>query len=155
MRNLMIGAAALAFAAPAAAHPADAPRPADPRDRELVRSLPQPDQVEAAGEAIDRVVGAVLDVPVGPLADAIDAADPEGRAYRRPHRRDETIGDLARRDDPYAEERIRDQVRDVTTSMGAVAAEAAIMAPELRRAIERIERAVDDARYRRERDYRR
>jgi hypothetical protein len=154
MRNVLIGAAALTLAGPAAAHPADPPRPADPRDRELTRSIPDPGQIDAAGETIERVVGAVMDIPIGPLVDAIEAADPEARRDRRRHRRDETVGDVARRDDPYVEERLRDSVRDVTLGMGVLAEEVAVIAPEMRRAIERtqhdVERAMDDARARRE-----
>ena len=153
MRNFLIGAAALAIAGPAAAQPANPP--VDPRDAEIVRSIPHPAEIEAVGETMDRVVGAVLDVPIGPLVDAIDAADPEGRKYRRQHRRDETIGDVAGRDDPDFEERLRDQIHGVTVGMGVMAEQLAVMAPEMRRAIERatddIDRAVREARERRER----
>ena len=153
MRRFLIGVAALAIAGPATAQPAKPP--VDPRDREIVRSIPHPAEIEAMGETMDRVVGAVLDVPIGPLVDAIDAADPEGRKYRPRHRRDETIGDVAGRDDPYFEERLRDQIHGVTVGMGVMAEQLAVMAPEMRRAIERatddIDRAVRDARERRER----
>jgi hypothetical protein len=156
MRRILIGAAALALAGPAAAHPA---HPTDPRDREIVRSIPHPAEVEAVGRSVDRVVGALLDVPIGPLADAIDAADPRRRSDRRPHRRDETLGDLAADGDPYFEERLSDQIRGVTAGMGVMAEQLAVMAPEMRRAIERaghdIERAIDDARDAREQRRRR
>lgn len=156
MRRILIGAAALALAGPAAAHPA---QHADPRDREIVRSIPHPAEVEAVGRSVDRVVGALLDVPIGPLVDAIDAADPGGRRDRRPHRRDETLGDLAADGDPYFEERLSNQIRGVTAGMGVMAEQLAVMAPEMRRAIERaghdIERAIDDARDAREQRRRR
>jgi len=156
MRRILIGAAALTMAGPAAAHPAP---PADPRDREIVRSIPHPAEVEAMGRSVDRVVGAVLDVPVGPLIDAIEAADPASRGHKRPHRRGETIGDLAADGDPHFEERLSDQIRGATAGMGVMAEQLAVMAPEMRRAIERagrdIERAVDDARDARERRTRR
>ena len=154
MRRILIGIAALAIAGPATAHPA--PPPADPRDRELVRSIPHPAEIEAVGETMDRVVGAVLDVPIGPLVDAIEAADPEGRKHRRQYRRDETVGDLAGRDDPYFEERLRDQIRGVAVGMGVMAEQLAVMAPEMRRAIDRAERdiarSIEDARARREKE---
>jgi hypothetical protein len=149
MRRILIGLAALAVGGPAAAHPKD-----DPADRELVRSIPHPGEIEAAGDAIERVAGAVMDVPIGPLVEAIEAADPERRGYRRPHRRDETIGDLASDGDPYFEDRLHDQIRGVTAGMGVMAEQMAVIAPEMRRAIERIgddvARAVDAARARRE-----
>jgi hypothetical protein len=156
MRRILIGLAAVAVAGPAAAHPKDdayrgASREAD---REIARSIPHPAEVESAGAAVEAVVGAMMDVPIGPLVDAIDAADPAGRPYRRPHRRDETIGDLAADGDPYFEDRLHDQIRGVTAGMGVMAEQLAVMAPEMRRAIERIEndvaRAVDTARARRE-----
>ena len=164
MRSILIGAAALALAGSAAAQPAkgpaaDVPR-ADPRseaerDRELVRSIPDAREIEAMGETMDRVVGAVLDIPIGPLVDAIDAADPEGRRDRRRYGRNETIGDVAGRDDPYFEERVRDQIRGVAVGAGVMAEQIAVMAPEMRRAAERaaddIDRAMRDARERRER----
>jgi hypothetical protein len=153
MRRILIGAAALAVAGPAAA---DAPRPADPRDRAIVESIPNPAEVEAMGETLDRVVGAVLDIRVGPLIDAIDAADPEGRRDRRRYRKDETVGDIASDGDPYFEERLSDQIRGAAAGMGVMVEQLAVMAPEMRRAIERAERdvarAIDDARERREKE---
>lgn len=153
MRRILIGAAAVALAGPAAAQPAP---PADPRDREIVEAIPHPAEVEAMGETIDRVVGAVLDVPVGPLIAAIDAADPEGRRDRRRYRRDETLGDVAAAGDPHFEERLSDQIRGVSAGMGVMAEQLAVMAPEMRRAIDRaerdIQRAMDDARERREKE---
>lgn len=151
MRRLLIGAAALALAGSAAAQPG---KSADPRDREIVEAIPHPAEVEEVGRSMDRVVGAMLDVPVGPLIDAIEAADPEGRRDRRRYRRDETLGDIAADGDPYFEERLSDQIRGVTAGMGVMAEQLAVMAPEMRRAAERIERdverAMDDARDRAE-----
>lgn len=156
MRSILIGAAALALSGPAVAHPED---PADPRDRELVRAIPQAAEVEAAGETMDRVLGAVMDMPIGPLVDAIEAADPRAPRDRRRYRRDETVGDVASGGDPYFEERLRDQIRGVTVGMGVMAEQLAVVAPEMRRAIERagedIDRAVREGRDRRERDGRR
>ncbi|MEA3017657.1 MAG: hypothetical protein QOI38_2379 [Sphingomonadales bacterium] len=145
MRRTLIGLAALAVAGPAAGHPKD--------DAEIGRAIPHPAEVEAAGDAVDRVVGALLAVPVGPLVDAIDAADPAGARYRRPHRRDETLGDIAAQGDPYFEERLHDEIRGVTAGAGVMAERLAVAAPEMRRALERMEedvaRAVDAARARR------
>jgi hypothetical protein len=150
MRSIVIGVAAFALAAPAAAHPEE---PADPRDRELVRAIPQAAEVEAMGETMDRVVGAVLDMPIGPLVDAIEAADPSAPRDRRRYRRDETVGDVASGGDPYFEERLRDQIRGTSAAMGVMAEQLAVVAPEMRRAIERagedIDRAVREGRERR------
>ena len=156
MRSLLIGVAALALAGPVAAHPEE---PADPRDRELVRAIPQAADVEAVGETMDRVVGAVMNIPIGPLVDAIEAADPRAPRDRRRYRRDETVGDVASDGDPHFEERLRDQIHGVTVGMGVMAEQLAVVAPEMRRAIERasddIDRAVREGRERRERGERR
>ena len=78
MYRLMIGAAFLALAGPASAQRVFTPD----MDRDLVRAIPPAEQVEEIGATIDRVAGAVLDVPIGPLVDAIDASDPDARRYR-------------------------------------------------------------------------
>jgi hypothetical protein len=151
MRSILIGVAALALASPVGAHP----EPSNPRDRELVRAIPDAAEVEAMGETMDRVVGAVMAIPVGPLVDAIDAADPNGRRDRGRYGRNETVGDVASNGDPHFEERLRDQIRGVTIGMGVMAEQLAVVAPEMRRAIERaeqdIERAVREGRDRRDR----
>jgi hypothetical protein len=147
MRRILIGTAALALAAPAGA------QVVSPEDKDLVRAVPPPEQIEATADAVHRVVGAVLDMPIGPLVDAIDAADPDRRRARR-YPRERTVGEMASRDDPYFEERLHDTIEGAAASADVIAAEVAVVAPEMRRAIGRIERdvdrAVDDARARRE-----
>ena len=134
MRYLPIAASlsALAFAAPAAAQTLP-----PGTDDEIVRSLPSPQAVEEAGRAVERVADAVLDVPVGGVVEAIDP----GRRVRR----DETLGDLARRDDPYARERIRDSIGGLTIGMNEMLTRVAILAPVLRRSLADLERNLDRA----------
>ena len=145
MRKLIIAASALAFAAPAFA------QPHDPRDEEIVRALPHPGEIEEIGDTVGRVAEAILDVPIGPIADAVDP-------YRRRHHRDETLGDIAGRDDPYVRERVRDQVGAATVGLGAAIEQLAVITPVLRRSLEdatrRMEDAIEDSRGR-DRDYRR
>ena len=152
MRRFSIAAAALALAAPAAAQQVFTPE----MDRDIARAVPRAEEVEAIGIAIDRVLGAFLDMPIGPIIDAVEAADPDRRRYRRYDRRDRTLRDMAERDDPYFEERMRDSVRGVTANMGVMMEQIAILAPEMRRALGRMEqdvdRAIRDARERRERE---
>ena len=100
MRKLIIAVTALAAAAPAFAQPYH-----DPRDDEIVRRLPPPQEVERIGDALGAATDALMDVDVGPLADALD---PYHRRYR--HGRRETLGDLAGRRDPYARERMRAEI---------------------------------------------
>ena len=132
---------ALAAAAPAFAQP-----PYDPRDDDLVRRLPPPHEVERIGDALGRATEALMDVDVGPIADALD---PYHRRYRRGP---ETIGDLAGRRDPYARERMRAEIGAVTVGLGAAVEQIAVMTPILRRSLEdsilRMQVAIDRGRYR-------
>ena len=148
MRKLILAASGLAplllAAAPAAAQPYPEPRDRD-RDREIVRSLPDPRQIEELGDTLGRVAEALMDVPIGPIADAIDP-------YRRGRDRNETLGDIASRDDPYARERIRDQVGAATVGVSAAAEQLVVLTPVLRRSLEDATRRMEDAMARRGRD---
>lgn len=157
MRRIVIAAASLCvLSSPAAAQEIFTPR----AGADVARALPPAAEVEAMGDAVDQVLGAVMNMPVGPIVDAIDAADPYGRRDRRHHPRDRTLGDVASGGDPYFEERLRDTIHGTTAVMGRTMEQIAIAAPVLSRALgqmERdLERAIDDARERRERgDYKR
>ena len=133
MRKLILAASLLACAAPAFAQPYP-----DPRDEEIVRALPQGRDLEEVGETVGRVAEAIMDVPVGPIADAVDP-------YRRGRHRDETLGDIAHRDDPYARERMRDQIGAATVGLGAIMSEIAVVTPVLRRSLEDAARRMEDA----------
>ena len=140
MRKLIIAAALLgAAAAPAAAQSYPDAR-YDPRDEEIVRALPHPGEVEEMGDTLGRVADAIMDVDVGPIRDAVD---PEARRYGRRHR--ETLGDIASRDDPYARERVRDQIGAATYGVNAAARELAVLTPVLRRSLEDATRRMEDA----------
>jgi hypothetical protein len=133
MRKLILAASVLACAAPAAAQPHP-----DPRDDTVVRALPHPGQIEEVADTVGRVAEAIMDVPVGPIADAVDP-------YRRGRHRDETLGDIANRDDPYARERIRDQIGAATVGLDAIVGELAVVTPVIRRSLEDAARRMDDA----------
>jgi hypothetical protein len=126
---------ALAAASPALAQP----RP-DPRDEDIVRRLPPPQEVERIGDALGAATEALMDVDVGPIADALD---PYHRRYR--HGRRETLGDLAGRRDPYARERMRAEIGAVTIGLGAAVEQMAVMTPILRRSLEDATRRMEDA----------
>lgn len=157
MRKLILAASLLAIAAPAAAQPRYDSPPRDPRydrrDGDLDRYVPRGYEVERMGEMLARVTDALMDVDIGPVADAIDPA----RRFDRRHRRVETLGDLASRDDPYARRRMHDEIRATTAGLGAASREVAIAAPVIRRSLEDSIRRVDDAlregRYARDRRY--
>jgi hypothetical protein len=141
MHKLLIAAAASAFAVPAAAQ--DRP-PVDPIEDEIVRALPNPAQVEAMAPALERMLGALMTIDVGPI---IDAADPNRRRpdYGRPGR---TLGALGSRDDPYFEDRLRSSVHEATAQTGRMMGAFAAMAPTLARSLRQMEdalrAAVDD-----------
>ncbi|HEU0099338.1 MAG TPA: hypothetical protein VFQ67_11265 [Allosphingosinicella sp.] len=151
MRKLIIAMTALAAASPAFAQPRY-----DPRDEDIVRRLPPPQEVERIGDSLGAATEALMDVDVGPIADALD---PYHRRYR--HGRRETLGDLAGRRDPYARERMRAEIGAVTVGLGAAVEQVAVMTPVLRRSLEdsirRMEEAIARGRYSRpyDRDYRR
>jgi hypothetical protein len=126
---------ALAAAAPAFAQPQY-----DPQGDDIVRRLPPPHEVERIGDSLGAATDALMDVDVGPLADALD---PYHRRYR--HGRRETLGDLAGRRDPYARERIRAEIGAVTVGLGAAVEQMAVMTPMLRRSFEDSIRRMEDA----------
>jgi hypothetical protein len=135
LRKLIIAMTALAASAPAFAQPQY-----DPRDDEILRRLPPPQEVERIGDALGRATDALMDVDVGPVADALD---PYHRRYR--HGRRETLGDMAYRRDPYARERMRGEIGAVTIGLGAAVEQMAILTPMLRRSLEESIRRMDDA----------
>jgi hypothetical protein len=151
LRNLILAAGLLSLAAPAAAQPRPH-QPYPPPPTRLDERLPGPYEVDRIGTMIERVTDALLDVDVGPVADAIDP-------YRRydPRRGPDTLGELATRRDPYARRRLHAEIEDTTAGLGAATREVAAMTPLVRMAIadtaRRIDEAVRESRLRRERDY--
>lgn len=140
MRRIVIAAASVcALASPAAAQEIFTPE----AGADVARAIPPAAEVEAMGDAVDQVVGAVMNMPVGPIVDAIDAADPNGRRDRRSYPSDATVGDMAGRDDPYFEDRLRDSIQRNSVNMGRAMEQIAIAAPALRRALGEVERSVE------------
>lgn len=132
-------AAALA-AAPAAAHP---------QDEDFAPAVPSSRDVAAMAPALDRMVGALLEVDVGPV---MDAADPYARhpGYGVPGR---SLGALGRSRDPHFDRRWRDALYGSTAEIGVMMELFAAAAPALRRSLREVENsiagAVDDYRARR------
>ena len=129
MRPLLLVAASTMLAAPAAAQP---PRGAPP---------PRPsDEIRSYAPAVDRATDALLNLDLGPLLDAVDP-------YRRhgPH----TLRDMARRDDPDFDRRLRASIYGNAAAMGRVADAVAAAEPALRQAADQIQRgmaaAIDSA----------
>jgi hypothetical protein len=139
MRNLILAASALALAAPAAAQN---PIFHDELDETIVAAIPPAEAVEEIGFAMDRVLGAVLDVDIGPIMDAVDPYR-RGGGYR--HEGERTVRDMAGRDDPYFEDRLRHSLYGVTANMGGMMEALAVVAPVMRRSLADLERNVGEA----------
>lgn len=142
MRKMIVAVAALALPAAAAAQQPPAPPSGYDGYAEDARDeAPLLDQREIAdmAQSMDRLVGAVMDLPIGGIMAAVD---PEGR---RGHRPDETVRDMATRDDPDAEARIRGGIQASTAGIGAMSQALAQMMPVFRRSMEEMERSMDRA----------
>ncbi|MFN3944143.1 MAG: hypothetical protein ACK4K7_04350 [Allosphingosinicella sp.] len=139
MRKLILAAAsALAIAVPGTA---GAQIFHEDMDDAIVAAIPPAERVEEYGHAMDRVLGAVLDLDIAPLADALD---PYGRE-RRYHRGERTVRDMAGRDDPYFEDRMRHSLYGVTANLGGMMEALAVVAPVMRRSLADLERNVEEA----------
>ncbi len=150
MRQLILAAAAIACALPAAVSAQSSQSFPEEMDEEIVQSLPHPYDVEEAGDRLGSAVGAILNVPIGGVVQAID---PAARA-----RRNDTIADVAGRDDPYFEERVEDDVRGLTMKTADLMRQLTVVAPVLRRSLADLERNLEGAVRRgsdRDYDYRR
>jgi hypothetical protein len=132
---LMFASATIALAAPALA----APPPQHRYDDEVARNLPSPDEVEQAETAMDRALDAMMDIRVGPIEDAVP-----GR-HLAPARRNETLGDLARRDDPYFDEKVHGSLHEMTDAMNQLTDKMAAMAPVIEREVADMKRHLKEA----------
>ena len=126
MRHFILAATALAFAAPAAA------QSTGPIGDDIVSSLPHPYDVEEAGDKLGAAVGAIMNVPIGGVVQAID---PSARVDAR-----ETIGDIAGRDDPDFKGRMQDRVADMSVKAADMVRGLAAAAPVLQRSLSQLER---------------
>jgi len=148
LRPLILAASLLAFAAPAGVLAQSSATFPEEMDDEIVANMPAPEEVEEMADTAGAAAEALLDVPIGGVVRAIDPT--------RRVRRDDTVEDVMGRRDPYLRERIRRSTEDLAVGMGDMAAQVAVMAPELRRALASIEHSLErSARDFRERRYRR
>ena len=93
------------------------------------------------GVAMDRMIGALMTIDVGPIMDAVD---PQGRNpdYGRPGR---TLGEMGRRDDPYFDERVRAGVHGAADGLEQMVGAVATVTPQLQRSIEEMSRSIEGA----------
>ena len=107
-----------------------APLPAAANEMQgAVATLNDPATQERMADTVTALVGALMQMKVGPLADAVARIDPESRAADIPP--DATIGDVAGRDPAYAE-RMGADVRAGTRMAGQAASALAAYAPVLK-----------------------
>jgi hypothetical protein len=104
----------------------------------LEESLPPPEAIEAMGVALERMMDALLDVRIGPLAEALNPDRPASR-------RDETLGDLARRNDAEFDEHMHDSVREMTDGIAEMTVRLSRLAPVIEETMEDVERRAEDA----------
>lgn len=135
MRTVFVAAiAALAASAPAHARSAqhDLDRAGD--------MLSSPIAQELAAAQMSRMLAALMDIRIDGIAKAMEPLD-RGR-MSDDLEGGRTLGDLAERDDPYFEDRMRDKTRAAVGTMGALAKAMAVALPELERAARRMEDAL-------------
>lgn len=109
-----------------------APMPAIAADhaaQRTVATLNDPATQDRMADSVTALVGALMQMNVGPLAEAVARIDPESDAAYIP--RDATVGDIAGRDPQYAEH-MGDDVRAGTRMAGHAASALAAYAPVLK-----------------------
>lgn len=118
--------------------------PAAAQDRGAVRNmdaekaaalLSNPAVQDGLVALIGQFTDAFLQTRVGPMAALTDPRDDV-----RPN---DTMRDVLRRDDPYFDERLRDNTRRSVATAGAAARGAADMSRELKATAERLRRVID------------
>ena len=128
MRSLLLAAAALALPAAVQAKPhSDAP---------IADSLPPPQVIDRGAVALDRVIDGLLQVDVGPVANAIDPTRPHGP---------KTLGDMGRKDDPYFDQRVHRSVGELADGMIEMSYRMHKLEPVLRHTFEDAARNIQDA----------
>lgn len=123
---LLAGASALLIAMPVHAQSA-------PPEAELVDRLNDPVFQEEIGDMFAGFLGAMMTLPVGEVAHAVDRALPD-TIDREPLDipPDATLGELAGKGDPDFEDRIEDKARSIPPMLGTMASVMGAMLPQLR-----------------------
>lgn len=107
-----------------------APLPAAAQEmRGAVATLNDPAAQDRMADTVTAMVAALMQMKVGPLADAVAQIDPESDAAYIPP--DATLGEVAGRDPEYAQ-RMGDDVRATTRMAGHAASALAAYAPVLK-----------------------
>jgi hypothetical protein len=112
---------------------ATVPSPAFAQDGagDALRSLDNPERVEAMASALEGITAAMMAMPVGPIVEAVRRADPDGYydgGNDIPE--DATLGELTR-SDPDMAERVGEEARITGEVAGAAARDLATALPML------------------------
>jgi len=146
MRKFLIAAAALgAISAPAFAQPYE-PREPVPYEEDFEGEFGEEDafvldpaEIARMAGVMDRMLGAIMNLPIGGIAEAVD---PLGRSGIG---RGDTLRDVAGREDPFVEQRIRAGIQGATSGLGAISKALTRMMPALRRSLDEVSRSFEDA----------
>lgn len=118
--SVILAAVALAAASTPAAAQSDA--------ADALAVIDDPERIEALADSVEAVTSALLDMPVGPLLDAMRRIDPDSAPRLSPKA---TLGDMAGTD-PDLAERLGDEARITGTVAGQTARDIAVALPVLR-----------------------
>lgn len=134
MRPYWLGLFALTCGTPALAHDRVPMRPA-PDAAEVGALLSNPAVQDGVVATVDQFADALLQTHVGPLAHYTDRHDDI--------RPEDTLGDLAARDNPNYRRDLRESARGAVAATGQAARDLASLSGELRAATERMRRVLD------------
>lgn len=124
MRPITKAATALSLALIAAPVAAQA---ADPSMDRAVATLNDPAAQDRMADTVTALVGALMQLNVGPIIDAAARVDPQSRASAIPP--DATLGEIVGRGDPRFADNIGDDVRAGTRVAGRMASTLVTLAP--------------------------
>ncbi|MEP3225391.1 MAG: hypothetical protein ABJO01_05405 [Parasphingorhabdus sp.] len=116
-------------------------------DSEVIEKLNDPVFQEGMVSVMSGFMTAMMDLPIGQFAAAMEKAVPKNSDGREPFSRirpDDTLGDLAARDNPNFNTEMEDKMREGTAIMGIMASEFGALLPQLKAMGERMKRRMDD-----------
>lgn len=98
---------------------------------DMADKVSDPAVQEGIAAVVEQTAGAMMNMPIGPLAEAIERARPGTVDRRLP--RDARIGDLAGRNAEYLPQELGDRSREAMGMMSGFARAMAVMMPEFER----------------------
>jgi len=135
MRKFLTVACALTAAMTAAA-----PAAAQPDDRRDAEAAVESVDFDRVGRAVEQMVGAFMQLPIGGIAAAVDPLGRRGGVYP-----DDTLGSYTMRNDPDAQRRLSANIRGMSRQAEATGRAVARMMPVLQDSLERMKSAFAEA----------